>query len=301
MIVIPRSSEHHDNVSLWQSIFKRFDNSAERRTAYLDLMILAGKRKGELRYSDLDQIAFLIQNERELRELSWEAVETRVTDLSETELTLEQRLSDMLTLFTKPEHKTIGLKLVTSMLVDSERDAYIDFLDRVADKLQVSKEDRAALLTPWSNVNSGTNSFNRCGFNNPETMRRESVFAAMAHAENEVELALLTHKLGATRNALGYLGEDYQISAIGETIELTSGPLRIDAFLSSDTNNCLCRFVGNNETLFPGEFQLFSELLENIDANAQILIGHTKNFSKRDAARLVAIDDERIRLEFISD
>ena len=83
-------------------------------------------------------------------------------------------------------------------------------------------------------------------------------------------------------------------------IKLPSGTFRIDAFLSGKSGSWLSRFVGNHEALHSTEFQLMRELLEDLDDNAQIFIGHAGQFSVRDHAQLQAIHSERITVEFIS-
>jgi len=287
-------------MSFLRSIFKRFDQTDERRFAYLDLMILAALSDENLSSTDLDQIAYLIQETKPLAESTWVEVENRVHRIQEGTSLKKEQFAQIAKVLTKDDHKRLGLKLVTRMLIDSDRSSSIDFLDYVADELQVNKGARADLLTPWANIDSGTRSFGRCAYNNPNAIRNESIFEAMAHAENEVELALLTYKLAATRNALVHLGPETIISALGETVELPSGKLRIDAFLSGQNQHWISRFLARGEALHPKEFLLLRELLNDLEENTSIFIGHAGKCSIRDFEKLRAIDEQRVQIAFIS-
>lgn len=287
-------------MSFFRAIFKRFDQSEARRLAYLDLMILAGLNDEQLSNADLDQISYLILENELLETSTWIDVESRVSRIQSEPRPVKNRLTEMANLFRKDEHKTMALKLVTRMLFTSERERSIDFLDLVADEFKVEKASRADLLTPWASVDSGTKSFRRCAYNNPSAIRNESIFEAMAHAENEVELALLTYKLAATRNALVHLGPETVISALGETVELPSGVLRVDAFLSGANHHWISRFLARGEAMHSEEFALLRELLNDLEENTKIFIGHAGKYSIRDFEKLRALDENRIQVTFIS-
>ena len=283
-------------MSFWKSVIQRFDGSEDRAASFLDLVLLASLQPNQGDEEVLDQVAFVHQTTPEIAEYPWEEICSRRAVLEQSDTSLEQRLSEIGQILKKPEHKQLGLTLVTKMLIANDREASIDFLDLVADELHASKAARSDLLTPWNQVNNGLQQFRRCTFNRPETLLRESLFSAVAHAETDIELSLLIAKLSAVRYVIQSIDKELQISSLGELVDLPSGDFRVDALLTGPKQNYICRFLGPHEALHQSEIALFTELIEVLDENTMTVIAYSNQISAKDEFELRHLNGDRLKL-----
>ena len=154
------------------------------------------------------------------------------------------------------------------MLIAMTKSASI--LDLVADELHASK---AACLTfdPLSQVNNGLQQFRRCTFNRPETLLRESLFSAIAHAETDIEPSLLIAKLIAVRYVIQSIDEDPKF-ILGELVDLPSEILEWMHAHRSKAKLYLPVF-GGARGLHSSEIDLI-ELIEVLDEN-RLRLSHT--------------------------
>ena len=283
-------------MSFWKSVIQRFDGSEERSASFLDLVLLASLQPSQEEDEALDQIAFLHQTTPELADYPWEEVCSRRAVLRQSDRNLEELLTEIGQNLKKAERKQLGLTLVTKMFIAKNREASIDFLDLVADELHASKAARSDLLTPWNQVNNGLNQFRRCTFNRPETLLRESLYSAVAHAETDIELSLLISKLVAVRYVIQHIDSELQVSALGELVDLASGDFRVDALLTSSEQNYICRFLATQEALHGSEITLLPELIEVLDQNSTIVIAYTNQISAKDEFELRNLPQDRLKL-----
>ena len=283
-------------MSFWKSVVQRLDGSEARSASFLDRILLASLQPHQDDNEALDQIAFVHQTTPEIADYPWEEICSRRAVLEQSDRDLEEILSEIGQSLKKTEHKQLGLTLVTKMLIASDREVSIDFLDLVADELHASKAARSDLLTPWSQVNNGLQQFRRCTFNRPETLLRESLFSAIAHAETDIELSLLIAKLIAVRYVIQSIDEDLEISSLGELVDLPSGDFRVDALLTGQKQNYICRFLAEHEALHPSEIDLIPELIEVLDENSVTVIAYTNHISAKDKFELDQLNEPRLHL-----
>lgn len=285
-------------MSILQSLFGGIGGrSARQRDALIDLLLMAAHADGEASLTDFDRIARAIETNEELRGYDWDEVLARhgrvkkdAPLFAETRESVAKALSD----------RSIGrfglglaVRCCGTPLAEEER----ALLHQLADLFKLSESDRASILTPWTSADPFGLGYLRSVFNDPQASQKITWIEALARAQTDTELALLTFKATATRVAMSRLSETTELVAIGELIDLDGESLRIDAYLRAGEKTWLARFLAKGEALFPREHALLPQLLDRMESSVSIYIGYQESLPPPDEAALRRIAPERLLSE----
>lgn len=283
-------------MSFIQNLLGSWIGSARRREDLIDLLLMVCVADGDLSERDLDRVARAMQTRDELRGLSWEEVVVRASIIEMEAPSFQETRGRIVAGLSKPDDRRFAVTMAVGLLGDALTEPERDLLNNVCADLDIEPEERDRLLAPWSEADPLTTGYVRCGYNDPAAARKTTVFDAMAHAENDIELALLTFKLCATRALLTYFDDDATLQALGELIEIKQGRFRVDAFVSRGQRNLLGRFLARGEAMHAKELKLLPHLIENTDPSVSVLIGHADGLSPRDEWALAKLDPARVEV-----
>lgn len=282
-------------MSILQSLFG--GRSSRQRDALIDLLLVATHADGEVSTTDHDRIARAIELHDELRGYDWDEVlsrEERIKEdaplFAETRGRLAKDLADR-------DLRRFGLSLAArccgTPLAEEER----AMLHQLADLFGLAEREREAILTPWTKADPFQLGYVRSAFNDPRAVSRTTWIDALARAETDSELALLTFKATAARSAITRLSEETELVSLGEVIEVEGASLRIDAFLRAGDKSWLARFLAKGEALYPLEHRLWVQLLERMESSVSLLVGYQDTLPPPDEAALRRIPPERLLAE----
>lgn len=141
----------------------------------------------------------------------------------------------------------------------------------------------------------------RAPFNDPANPRPETLFEAIAEAQEEAVVRILLFKLTAIRILLEthFEGEgSRQVHEVGTVHQTTHGRLRIDGELGVENARVFVRVIAAGEALFPGEADALTEFAAALGSPDRLILAHQGSLCPAD--RLTPQGGERNRPEILA-
>ena len=192
-----------------KELIESFTGSSRRRQNILDLLLMAGLADGDLGERDLDRIARALELREELDGLKWQDVIERMTEI-EAEAPDFQAARERIKKSIKGDHTNFAISLAAQLLGPPLSEDERNLLLSVASDLGIPQKEQDDLLEPWADTDPLSTRYVRCIYNHPDRARDESIFDAMAHAQDDIELAffLVAFRFLMYKFRRGYLGSE---------------------------------------------------------------------------------------------
>lgn len=280
---------------LLQSLFG--GRSSRQKDALIDLLLMTAHADGEVTRVDLDRIARAIETHPELSGVDWDDVVGRQDVVREDgplfSETRERVIRDLSDATLRRFGLTLAAQCASTPLTMEER----ALLVTMAEAFGIAEADREPMLSPWTHADPQRSGYVRPAYNDPRARERPSWAEALARAETDEELAILTFKATATRTVMTRLSESTELLSVGEIIEAQGRGLRVDALLRAGDTTWMARFLARGEAMFPDEHDLWPEILERMESSVSLFIGYAERLPPPDQAALRRLNPARLLIE----
>jgi hypothetical protein len=264
----------------------------------VDVILMAALADDALSQTTLDLIAKAIQKNQELAGISWEWIVARSRELAlDAPLFSDTRQAVIAELEDRSLRRfaiSLAAKIVGAgrQLSSGER-AILSELDF---ELKIMGTDLDKLLIPSEGEDA--RGFLRSITNDPTDLEAPTLFDAIAKAQNDDELRLLTYKLYAIRRMIDLLPAGAELTSVAEGVRMGHHFARVDAVIDlPNSGRFIVRCLAEGETMHAAEHECLAGIAGELKELSFLTIVHQGSITPMDQEFLDGLDQTKLRVE----